>query len=763
MRTLLIGLAFLFVSSPVFAQQPLIAYTVPAGGQQGTTVEVLIGGRNLSRVVDATITGEGIQVEVLQAFRSVRVNEAEERAMIRSWVDESFEKLGYGNPEKTFFREPALKPEDQKPDFEAAKKAREARLVREKKRKEDRLEAERKAAAEAGLPPTVPREIDPDRVLDSHPFLRRLHETPNLPDLRWLYNEYFMPRPRPPQNPSITNAALLKITIAANAEPGDRELRVLTVNAISRPVLFRIGTIPEIKEVEPNEKAFAAVASPLQLPIVINGQIREGDVDGFRFFAKKGQKLLVSALGRYFVPYMADAVPGWFQPVVTLYDPDGKEAAYADSGGIRPDPYFYYDVPREGIWTLEVQDSLFRGRDDFVYRISIGELPWVEGIFPLGGEESNPLALQMIGRNLPTSALRVTPEKTGMPSIHSVERLGKATFQYPVLYATDTLPEMTEKEPNDAAKAQEITLPTIVNGRIGAPGDADVYKFTAKKGEKIVIDMTARQLNSPLDGMIRISDTPNPTAIPKPIARDLPSTAPAPPEESPATTTPTGSSKEQPPQSPPVDFSKPFCLVVDDRTELNIGRQTHQADPFVMFDVPKDGDYYVRVDDANGRGGPAYSYRLRISAPRDDFDLFMEPSGAVMKTGQTIELKLSVLRRDGFQGAIALKLLDAGPGFKLSGGPIPAGENSGKVKVTAPSKTWTEPFSLQIEGAAQTAGGKIVRRLAVACDDHEQAFIYHHLIPSESVIMPLLPEKVIKERQAERARRSGKPLPGKKK
>ena len=39
-------------------------------------------------------------------------------------------------------------------------------------------------------------------------------------------------------------------------------------------------------------------------------------------------------------------------------------------------------------------------------------------------------------------------------------------------FSVDTLPGVFEKEPNDAAgKAQSVTLPVVVNGRIERPGD----------------------------------------------------------------------------------------------------------------------------------------------------------------------------------------------------------------------------------------------------------------------------------------------------
>ena len=84
------------------------------------------------------------------------------------------------------------------------------------------------------------------------------------------------------------------------------------------------------------------------------------------------------------IPYLADAVPGWFQAALTLYDAQGNELAYDDDYRFHPDPVLHYVVPNDGEYTIEIRDSLYRGREDFVYRIAIGELPFVTGIFPVG-------------------------------------------------------------------------------------------------------------------------------------------------------------------------------------------------------------------------------------------------------------------------------------------------------------------------------------------------------------------------------------------
>ena len=79
-------------------------------------------------------------------------------------------------------------------------------------------------------------------------------------------------------------------------------------------------------------------------------------------------------------------MPGWFQAALTLYDSKGREVAYNDDFRFRPDPVLLCQIPADGEYVLEVKDAIYRGREDFVYRITLGELPFVTGIYPLGGQ-----------------------------------------------------------------------------------------------------------------------------------------------------------------------------------------------------------------------------------------------------------------------------------------------------------------------------------------------------------------------------------------
>ena len=127
------------------------------------------------------------------------------------------------------------------------------------------------------------------------------------------------------------------------------------------------------------------VEQRITLPCTVNGQIASGEVNRYRFEARKGQRLVFSAQARQLVPFIADAVPGWFQPVMALYDAKGKEVAYDDDYRFKPDPVIFFEVPKDGEYVFTITDAIYRGREDFVYRVTVGELPFVTSIFPLGG------------------------------------------------------------------------------------------------------------------------------------------------------------------------------------------------------------------------------------------------------------------------------------------------------------------------------------------------------------------------------------------
>ena len=348
-----------------------------------------------------------------------------------------------------------------------------------------------------------------------------------------------------------------------------------------------------------------------KLPVVLNGQILPSGVDRFAFKARKGMRLVAAASARNLMPYLADAVPGWFQATLTLYDPDGNEVAYAEDFRFQPDPVLHYTIPADGRYVLEIRDELYRGRQDFVYRVVIGELPYVTSIFPLGSRDTAPATVELRGWNLPVDRFTVNRFEKG-PRVFPIFLPEEQQTSGSLLFARDTLPECLEQEPNDRPEiAQPVTLPVIVNGRIDRPGDWDVFRFEGRAGSRIVAEVTARRLGSPLDSLIKLTDA-----------------------------------------------SGRLLAVNDDFEDQGAPLVTHQADSWLWTTLPADGTYYLHLGDTQHQGGPAYAYRLRIGPPRP----IRTPRRAVEHQcpGGYVCADYGVRRpADRFAGDIALNLRDA--------------------------------------------------------------------------------------------------------
>jgi len=661
-RNIVLALAVLLsLVSLVPAQQRSlrIGYVYPAGGKEGTSFEAVIAGQFLTGVSNVYVSGGGVQATIGELIKPISGAELNK---LRIQIDELL----------------ARKAVVQK-DFRALERFRSfknAKTVKTDETAHDKeLEELKKKYANATW------------TAEDEKLLREVRMKMATAVKR-------------PANPAISELAVVRVTVAADAEPGPRELRIGTPLALSNPLAFCVGQLPEFSEKASKaitqqksavaRTAFApksrkAEADPeITLPAVVNGQILPGEVDRYRFTASKGQRLVIAASARQLIPYLADAVPGWFQATLALYDAKGHELAYDDDFRFDPDPVLYYKIPADGQYVIEIKDSIYRGREDFVYRITVGELPFITGIFPLGGRAGERTAVDLTGWNLPTSRLTVGQDQS--PGIHLLSVHKGEQVSNLVPFAVDTLPECLEKEPNDRqADAQPVRLPLIVNGRVDRPGDSDVFRFEGRAGSQIVAEVYARRLKSPLDSVLKLTD-----AAGKQLAFN------------------------------------------DDHEDKGAGLITHHADSWFSATLPADGTYYLHLGDAQHKGGPEYAYRLRISPPRLDFELRIVPSSMAARAGATIPVTVYALRRDGFSGEIALALKGMPLGFTLGGGRVPAGQDQVRVTLTAPSAPPKEPVSLSLEGRA-TIEGREVAHPAVPAEDMVQAFEYRHLVPAEEL------------------------------
>ena len=485
----------------------------------------------------------------------------------------------------------------------------------------------------------------------------------------------------------------IAVTIAKDAELGERDIRVGTPGGVSNRYRFVVDDLPEVNETEPNTEPGQAQRLDT-LPVLVNGQITEPDRDFFRFKAKAGQTLVFALQARNLLPYIPDAVPGWLDGCLTVYDPAGTELATIDDYLLNPDPVLIFPVPTDGEYVLEVRDILYRGRNTFVYRLKIGAIPQLAYLFPLGGQRKTETLVELHGVNLPVSTLKVAG--TGGPFLaigigRDIPGSGPSSNTLPFAQGPD--PETRETEPNDTlATANKVSVPIAVNGRIDRDGDPDYFRFTAGAGQVLAIETQARRLGSPVDTMMYLLN-----AAGQELARN---------DET-------------------VDPDPALAL------------QTHQADSRLIYTSPAAGEYVVRIKNLQPGGGNEYGYRLLIGPPRPDFFLQVTPDNPRMTRGDTTTLTVKAVRVDGFGGEVALRAENLPPGYLASAATIPAGQESARLTITAPAKAGTGFVVPTVVGTARIGTADVTHH-AQGSEPIMQAFSLHHDVPTKEVVIAVL-------------------------
>ncbi len=172
-------------------------------------------------------------------------------------------------------------------------------------------------------------------------------------------------------------------TIRLPATVGDFPF-VAVADGVSAPSpnRLRVSPFPNVLEVEPNDTPEAiSSAATATLPVAFNGIIdKPGDVDCFRFKAKKGEQFrfhaMAQALGSPLDPVI------WIKPVggkanaavQRVSDSRQNQLGYAPAGGLNRethDPILEFTAAADGEYVLGIEDERGEGGADYVYRIEV--------------------------------------------------------------------------------------------------------------------------------------------------------------------------------------------------------------------------------------------------------------------------------------------------------------------------------------------------------------------------------------------------------
>jgi len=418
--------------------------------------------------------------------------------------------------------------------------------------------------------------------------------------------------------------------------------------------------------------------------------------------------LVFECQGRSLQPYSYWAVPGWLDACLALFDPSGRRLAFTDDFRFKPDPVLFHKVEKDGEYLLEVRDILYRGSHEFTYRVRIGQWPYVTSIYPLGGRRGSTAKIELHGVHLPAASmdLALAPDS---PPLRWLNVQQNAVTSNSVPFAVDDLPEAQETEPNDSlVKANRVTAPAVINGRIQKAGDEDVFVFKAEAGQKLVMEVQARRLDSPLDSVLTLYDA----AGNKLAENDDP---------------------PSPLGQPDPRNNMPYPDLAGNVDPLD-ALTTHLADSRLVHTFDKAGDYVVRIRDVREEGGEEYAYRLKIAPAQPDYVLRINTDVARLAQGDSAVLAVTALKKDGFDGEVKLTVQDLPPGWAASDTVIPAKQQEAQLTITAPSNAPPGLYFPAVVGTA-TVDGQALLRKAVPVETVIQAFYIKHWVATKGCVL----------------------------
>jgi hypothetical protein len=446
----------------------------------------------------------------------------------------------------------------------------------------------------------------------------------------------FIPQPASQAKEDYPKDYVGELKIAADAPLGVRFWHCETSQGITPGWRFVIGDLPEIVE---EESEGSAPAKSIALPVTINGRIfpRE-DVDDWSFPAKAGQVVSCEV--------HAARLGSGLDSRLEVLNPRG-EVITENSDTFGADSFVRFTAPEEGNYTVRIHDIRFEGLQHFVYRLTISSGPWLDGVYPLGGQRGKSVELQLAGANLAQKT-----QSLAVPAIDALQGLSMIQLPaehhpIPILFETDELAESLEAEPNDdTASAKMVDLPGVFNGRIDRAGDVDLWKFNGKKGEAWQFDLRASRLGSPLDGVLALLD------------------------------------------------EKGQKLATAD--DLSNG----QTDAVLTATLPADGLFALKVEERiSSRGGPEFSYRVRVVKPTESpLRLTTTLDALTLNRGGELKVKVLAERPANFADEIPLDLEGLPEGVTVTGNKIGKGQNQVDVVLKAADTTKIATSKLRIVG-----------------------------------------------------------------
>ncbi|MCA9083852.1 MAG: hypothetical protein KDA81_07340 [Planctomycetaceae bacterium] len=501
------------------------------------------------------------------------------------------------------------------------------------------------------------------------------------------------------------------LTVDPQVPVGLYDVRIRGLFGVSNPRVFRIDSLPEVSEVEPNNSD--EQAQEVAVNSVVNARSNGGaDVDSFRIAASAGQTIVIRT--------EAAVLGSLMQPVAELFTADGRRVAHARR--IRQqDGVIVYRSEADQTLLLKIHDTVYAGSGDYVYRLVVDTRPQIDFVSPLVVKPGAESKLTVFGRYLPGGQ---PTEQTldGLPlqqkevtlNVSSADAASVGanscsaaldTFYWNgidgnlIQLVADSNAAPAGREQEGAESPPVLNAPFSVTGSFGSLSDEDIFRFQAVKGQRWQIEVLAHRLGSTADPLLfveQITKAADGTETAKRLARE-------------------DTGKQNP---------------------GGANLPTLTSDPDFLLTAPEDGLYQIRLRDRFGasRGEADLIYSVSVRPPRPDFRVVVFDSlpsadgkapagtGALsLRKGGTYEVPVYVYRQDGHNDSVQIQVQGLPAGVHVPALTIPSGKNSDLLVFTVEESAPEVVAPVTITGRTVNGETVVEHRAQIATLVHDSA------------------------------------------
>ena len=481
-------------------------------------------------------------------------------------------------------------------------------------------------------------------------------------------------------SPQLADRVKIRINIAPNVPCAMYDLRLQGPGGVSNMLPFEVASYPNF--VESNRANNMRPNQVDNLPAVLCGYVTPGGVDYYRFSGTKGQTIVASVKARQLVPYIADAVPGWFQPVLRILDSKGREVAYSDDYYHNVDPVIITTLPKDDNYTLIIHDAIYRGREDFNYRIHLGEIPFVTGRYPAYGTAGKAIKQQIKGVNLSVTTEKVKVKKEGYNQLIYTSEKGSSNAVS--FYA---LPKGVKhlQCPKEGAM---LGVGMAISDSLTSSKPIKRYQIYAEAKQPIFIELIGRRNGSRIDALLQLKDSRG-----RVVAK------------------------------------------ADDTEDPTQGLMTFHADPVLSYTSRQGGIFILEVEDLYQGYGEDYHYMLRRHSQMPSFNAFVSPANITIPSGGTAAFRVDITGKLKRPANLIVEGLPRG--YTTSSLQLRSGRKW-NVSITAPKGAAVERFPVELKLSYPTSKETSAKANVVPVDNMMQAFYYTHYIQAAELALDVV-------------------------